>query len=214
MNLKKMQYTSRSEALECKLVADIKNSYDVFRKICKDMRCGFLTEAEAKNLFVQNLPNDFIKFPPIPDGVITPDDHPGHFPNEVVVGFDIWEGGGDLLSESFKLGDSIILTDHHGLKAQIQITEHLKSDRKSGDHHTFSGLGTIEGYTASNSKKIRISVRNGQLHFLSFIQDNDDHTVFNSFPLWQEALAYRREFSEMREKSISDLMQHFIEEDV
>ena len=189
----------------------LETSRDALRKTCKDLRRGLITEDEAKNRITEVLPGDFIDFPPIPDGVISPDDHPGHFPGDVVVGFNIWEDNGGLLNESFKLGDSITLTDHYGLKAQIQVTEQLP--RKCKGCTEFVGVGTMEGYTASEPKEIKIEVVNGRIYSLTFTQDSDDHAVFNSFPLWQEALKQRRRFSEQYEKAISDLIQYFMEDD-
>lgn len=186
------------------------NSYDVFRKICKDLQRGVITKAEARNRFAEKLPNGFIDFPPMPNSVISPDDHPGHFPSDVIVGFHIWEDDGGLLGENFKLGDSITLTDHHGLKAQIQVMEQLPRARR--DHAEFVGIGTIEGYTASELKEIKIEVVNGHIHALLFTQDSDDYAAFNRFPLWQEALECRRKGVELWESVISDLMQYFMEE--
>ena len=135
----------------------------------------------------------------IPDGIISPDDHPGHFPCEIVVGWDIWEDDGGLTRESFQFGDGITLIDHHGLKAQIKVTE--KYERRF--YTVFVGLGTIEGYTASEPKIIKIEIENGRVHSLSFIQDGNDHAAFNSFPLWQEALEHQRKAVERREASFS-----------
>lgn len=143
-------------------------------------------------------------FRPIPDGIIVPDDHPGHFPSDTVVGYYIWEDDGGLLNENFKLGDRIILTDHYGLKAQIQVTERLT--------HGFAGFGSIEGYTSSAPKKINIEIHDGRICRLLFTGDRDDYDAFNSFPLWQDALEYRHMAIESKENVISDLMQHFMED--
>lgn len=195
--------------LEKELNVNIEKNYDVYKKICEDMHRGVLTETEAQNLFLQELQDVFVNFQTIPEGIIIPDDHLGHFPDEVVIGWDIWEDDGGLTKENFVLGDRIVLTDHYGLKAKIQVTEHLTSNRESGSDIEFSGLGTVEGYTASEPKNIHIVVHNEQIHSLSFIMDQDDMVVFNSFPQWQKALEYRRKFSEQRKKVISDLMHHF-----
>ena len=187
------------------------SSYDVIRKICKDLRCGVITETEARNLFAQEAQkNGLLQFQPMSDDTITPDNHPGHFPGEVVVGFDIWEDDGGLLSGNFKFGDSITFNEHHGLKAQIQVIEQLPCKRE--DYTEFVGIGTIEGYTASKPKEIRIEVVNSQIHALVFTQDSDDLTVFNSFPLWQEALEHQRKAIELQENIISELIQRFMDE--
>lgn len=195
--------------LEKELSANIEKKYDVYKKICEDMNRGVLTKDEVQNLFSQELQDVFINFQTIPDGIIIPDDHQGHFPNEVVIGWDIWENDGGLTKENFVFGDRVLLVDHYGLKAKIQVTEHLTFNRESRSDIEFSGLGTVEGYTASEPKKIHIVVHNEQIHSLSFIMDQEDVSVFNSFPLWQKALEYRRKFSEERKKVISDLMHHF-----
>lgn len=195
--------------LEKELSANIEKNYDVYKKICEDMHRGVLTEDEVQNLFSQELQDVFINFQTIPDGIIIPDDHQGHFPNEVVIGWDIWENDGGLTKENFVFGDRVLLVDHYGLKAKIQVTEHLTFNRESRSDIEFSGLGTVEGYTASEPKKIHIVVHNEQIHSLSFIMDQEDVSVFNSFPLWQKVLEYRRKFSEERKKVISDLMHHF-----
>lgn len=195
--------------LEKELSANIEKKYDVYKKICEDMNRGVLTKDEVQNLFSQELQDVFINFQTIPDGIIIPDDHQGHFPNEVVIGWDIWENDGGLTKENFVFGDRVLLVDHYGLKAKIQVTEHLTFNRESRSDIEFSGLGTVEGYTASEPKKIHIVVHNEQIHSLSFIMDQEDVSVFNSFPLWQKALEYRHKFSEQRKKVISDLMHYF-----
>lgn len=154
-------------------------------------------------------------FQPIPDGIITPDDHPGHFSNDIIIGWNIWVDDGGLLEKNFKLGDCIILTDHYGLKTQIQITECLISNEekdKVGVYTRFVGFGSVEGYTASKRKKIYIDVYNDHIHSLLLTMDSDDLLAFHNFYLWQEALEYRHKTTDLEKSIIFNLMQYFIKE--
>ncbi len=128
-------------------------------------------------------------FRPVPKGIITPDIHPAHFPSEYVLGYRIWGDSGELSPDDLKPGHTVTLTDHHGLKTQLQIDSPLLRDEF--DRKGFmicTGTGTIEGYTTDRPREIRMTLRDGVVDYLQFFKGTDDHRL--DFPLWR---AYRED---------------------
>ena len=149
-------------------------------------------------------------FEPLPDGAACPDDHAGYLPSDLIVGWRIWTDDGGLHTEDFPLGDILILTDHYGLKSRIRITEHPangqdKSRRKIDADYI--GTGTMEGYTTSREREIRIHLENGAIHSLFSTWDNDDRAEYDRFPLWQESRDHLNAFLRIQEKVVMDLIE-------
>ena len=136
-------------------------------------------------------------YQPLAEGYADPDLLPGHFPVDYIVGMGhIWEDDGGLLSDDFKLGDTIILTDHYGLKSEIKVTERVPEEdiRRRG---SYVGTGYIEGYTSKEKPhKIHISIDNRKIYALSFSLDPGEELEVYHFPLWDEWNKWR----EKREK--------------
>ena len=122
-------------------------------------------------------------------------------------GTDVWQDDGGLLSETFRLGDTIVLTDRYGLKAKIQVTEAIPDKGIFKKEADFIGTGFVEGYTTERPREIRIRLteyrpargypeKDGtsakddpvkrQVFSLEFAADADDKALFRDFPLWQE----------------------------
>lgn len=144
---------------------------------------------------------------PVPVGIVCPDEHPGHFPNEYVIGFEIWEQDGGLVRGDFQPGKEITLVDHHGLKTVIRVEEHYteaENDRRH-DNADYAGTGTIEGYTTERPRKIRIYIsrKSDRIFCLAFFKENDDYAM--RFPLWEEYRRDRFEIRKIHEKIIRDL---------
>ncbi len=165
-----------------------------------------------KLMEVFHLPVEY--FQPVAKGTICPDDHPGHFPNEIIVGWDIWGECNELSSGGFVLGNTITLTDHFGLESKIMITEHLASaeeKRKRQVYTDYIGIGCIEGYTTSRKREIHIDIKDGRVFSLSTFIDSDDLDAFNNYPLWKDAREQIREFNELQDEVVRDLIQFFLQ---
>ncbi|MBR5974631.1 MAG: hypothetical protein IK020_05545 [Clostridiales bacterium] len=140
---------------------------------------------------------------PAPPDVVFDDLILSHQPFCIRVGFSIWEDDGGLLSDNFKIGQTVTLTDHHGLKAVIKIYDHMTSksavrDRRYyaysftdimgvlGCTEGFVGYGHIEGYTSMRDRPIDISVKDGKIFTLYTQREIDDCEAYYSFPLWRK----------------------------
>ncbi len=149
-------------------------------------------------------------FEPLPVGAACPDDHAGYLPSDLIVGWEIWTDDGGLLTKDFPLGDTLILTDHYGLKSRIRITEHPadgpEKARQKNDAE-YIGTGTIEGYTTSREREIHIHLKNGAIHFLSASWDNDDRAEYERFPMWQESRDHLSAFLRIQDKVVKDLIE-------
>ena len=151
-------------------------------------------------------------FRPVPAGIPCPDEHPGHHPNEYVIGFEIWEQDGGLAGGDFRPGEEITLTDRYGLKTVIRIEEHYTTEAEKDRRHDdadYAGTGTIEGYTTERPRKIRvyISRKNDRIFCLAFFKENDDYAL--RFPLWEEYRKDRDEIRKIHEKIIRDLVDEY-----
>ena len=151
---------------------------------------------------------------PVPEGIPCPDEHPGHFPNEIVVGFGIWEQDAGLVSGDFRIGEEKTLVDRHGLKTVFTILEHTP-EGKTGRFHdgNFIGSGTVEGYTSSRPRKIRIYInyRQKRIDFLKFLMENDDYGL--DFPLWRKYREDRAEITAVCNRAVQDMIEaysHFL----
>ena len=136
-------------------------------------------------------------FQPLAESYAKPDLLPGHFQVDYIVGMGhIWEDDGGLLSDYFKLGNTIILTDHYGLKSEIKVTERVPEEdiRRRGN---YVGYGYIEGYTSKEKpREIHISIDNGKIYALSFSLDLGEELEIYHLPIWDEWNKWR----EKREK--------------
>lgn len=145
---------------------------------------------------------------PVPAGIVCPDEHPGHFPNEYVIGFEIWEQDEGLVRGDCRIGEEVTLIDHHGLKTVIRIEEHYTEAEKVRCHDDadYAGTGTIEGYTTERPRKIRIYIsrKSDRIFCLAFLRENDDYAM--NFPLWEEYRRDRLEIRKIDEKIIRDLV--------
>lgn len=152
---------------------------------------------------------------PAPDGTVFPDRYPGRRHSDLVVGFYIWTDDGGLLSPEFRLGDTIVLTDHHGLKSVIKVTERLTpqdEEHEQGLAMDFTGTGIIEGYTTARERQIFIYVYKGKIASLHTKRDLDDEKVLEDFPLWNDVNAFYEAKNRMREEIREDLLRSFMDE--
>ena len=143
-------------------------------------------------------------FRPVPEGVVCPDDHPAHFPGEYVIGWNIWEADNEPAQGKWRPGETRTLVDHHGLKTVMRIDQVFEEDEKkhSGDADC-TGTGTIEGYTSSRPREIKVFMEDGRVDYLTFFRGNDDNI---DFPLWRPYYKDREEIRRIREKMIRDLI--------
>ena len=148
-------------------------------------------------------------FRPVPDGIACPDYHPGHFPNEIIIGYEIWEQDSGLAQGNYRIGETKTLIDHHGLKTVIQISLYTPESEQNRFHESdFEGTGTVEGYTSSRPRQIKVYLnrKKGKISFLKFLVENDDCL---NFPLWQEYLEDRAGIHKLYEKIIEDLIADY-----
>ena len=101
-------------------------------------------------------------------------------------GNNVWQDDGGLLSETFSLGDTIVLTDRYGLKAKIQVKEAVPKEEIPQREADFIGTGFVEGYTTERPREIRIRLTDRRPIFLEFAMDADDYAHFRNYPLWKE----------------------------
>ena len=147
---------------------------------------------------------------PVPEGIPCPDEHPGHFPNEYIVGFGIWEQDAGLASGDFRTGKEKILTDRHGLKTVIRILEYTPAGMAGlwgGGYYT--GSGTVEGYTSSRPREIRIypDRKRKKIDCLKFFKEDDDYRL--DFPLWKKYREDRAEIAAVRSRSVLDIVKEY-----
>ena len=137
------------------------------------------------------------------------DKYPCHFSNELLVGWLIWQDDGGLLSNDFKIGDEIRLTDHNGLESVIRVTEHLKGEnkKKRGSTAEYLGQGYIEGYTTTREREIEIGIWKGQIQYLFTTIDSSDRQEYSSFPMWEEARMHSRK----QDKIMDDVVRGWLE---
>lgn len=208
----------------------IRKHQDSLQKVINRYRSGLLAEDECRNtckeilykeLFYRAITDEHgthnppILLEPFPDNLITPDIHAGHFPTDLVIGWDIWHESIDALEEAIKRDMPVILTDHYGLKTYIKLLQNLKPDRlpvqtQGSTKHLaeYIGTGTIEGYTSERPREIKITVsENGQIRCLFTKQDHDDNVAFQSFPLWKDYHQKLRELEQEEEDIITKLME-------
>ena len=160
-----------------------------------------------------NMPPEY--FQAFPEGTVCPDVLTGRWPQDLLIGWKIWEDDGGLLSDSFRLGNTVTLTDHYGLKTIITITEHLASKEEKRNKkitEDYIGTGTIEGYTTSRPRQIRIGIMDGRIGYLYSVTDNEDRAAFESFQLWNSAREYGEKITEIREKALHSLIERFMNE--
>lgn len=153
---------------------------------------------------------------PLPAGTICPDKHPGHHPSDLIVGWRIWEDDDGLLSDNFQIGNTIVLTDHYGLKSTIKVTEHLVTDeekRKRRILAEYIGMGNIEGYTAAREREIHIILEDGKILYLSTVLDHDDQAVYNNFALWKDAREHLHSFYKVQSEVAASLVKLFMKEE-
>lgn len=155
-----------------------------------------LTERELKDLF--GIPSAY--FAPLPAGAVRSDAHAGHFPEQVCIGWSIWPDDGGLLKADFRLGETVTLTDHHGLHAVIRI------DARDGA--AFLGTGTVEGYTTARPREIRIETDGQGVRALTFFTDENDRAAYESFPLWREAVEHQRALTRILDSVLDRLCRH------
>lgn len=155
-------------------------------------------------------------FCPPPKGVICPDVRLGHYPDNIVIGTDIWGDSKELLSDGFELGNEITLTDHLGLKTVMKITNHISLREKENSmwkkDYDYVGEGTIEGYTSRREREIKIYIYNGRVSSLLTITGPDDVEEFNKYPLWKEFRNWQQEIFLSWEKVYDNLWGCYIQQ--
>ena len=145
-------------------------------------------------------------FRPVPEDIACPDDYPAHFPGEYVIGWNIWETDDEPVKGKWMPGETRTLVDHHGLKTVIRIDQVFgESEKKHPGDADCIGTGTIEGYTSSRPREIKVFMEDGEVDCLTFFRGNDDNI---DFPLWRAFNEDREEIHRIREKIIRDLMNN------
>jgi len=148
-------------------------------------------------------------FEPIPADVICPDSLPGHYPGETIIGWKIWEDDGGLLSDGFMLGDVIKLTDRKGLKSVLRIIKDNRPEDKSIQNveYDYLAMGTIEGYTSSREREVKVYVRDGKIdHLTTFIMGNDDAEAFLNNPLWKDYNIHMETKEKIRQEVVEKIL--------
>ena len=185
----------------------IQQNHDSLHKVISCYRSG-LTESECRNtcrdILYKDLTADRIQpacLEPWPKGLIIPDIHAGHFPNDLLIGWNLWNNDKSTLDEALQNDTPIVLTDQHGLKTCIRLNQGKKSDVLSSQAQGYTeyiGTGTIEGYTSDRPREIQITIsEDGQIRCLLTRQDHDDIEAFQNFYLWKE---YQQKMQELRQQ--------------
>lgn len=180
------------------LQAAVHNKKDSLRRVISRFRSGYLSESECRRTCRDILYKEIwdgkqppAGLEPLPEDLIRPDYHAGHFPDDLIIGWDIWgalQNPQVMLDNAVHLKTPITLIDHHGLKTKVEGLQNHKGS-------TYIGFGTIEGYTSARPREIQITTGpKGQIRCLSTKQGKDDVNVFQRFPLWQE---YHRKMQEL-----------------
>ena len=145
---------------------------------------------------------------PVPADIIRPDiylSHDNHWPFYWFVGFGIWEKDEGLAHGIYQIGETKTLVDHCGLKATIRIDRHIREDEKSRYLDCdYIGTGTIEGYTSSRKREIKIYLdrKNNRIGSLLFRAGDDDH--WTEYPMWKPYCEDRAEISRIYQQIIAD----------
>ena len=154
-------------------------------------------------------------YEPLRDGAYHDDYKFGHYPGEMIIGHNIWEDDGGLLSDDFKLGSSIKLTDHYGLKSNIVVNEfvpHKECDGEVSYYEYFKGHGTIEGYTKPEGSDLELYPYEGKLSHIIFYPNEEDWNAHNSFHLWKEQIEHERQWKKIYDETVAGLIRRFMEE--
>lgn len=163
-----------------------------------------------------NVPMNY--FEPLRDGAYHDDYRLGHFPGEMIIGHNIWEDDGGLLSDDFRLGSTINLTDHYGLKSIITVNEFVprktlgENDEWVIRYEYYEGYGTIEGYTKPEGSCLELYTWYGKLNSIGFYPDEEDWKAHNSFPLWKEQIEHEEKWRRIYDNTIDGLIRRFVTE--
>ena len=167
------------------------------------------TEQEKKDVIrlmdAFHIPVDY--YEPVPADVKCPDDsHSVYDPDHCYVGWGIWKDDGGLLREDFRLGSTIELTDHYGLKARIQVNDKIddKQGKLNGGDH-YAGVGTVEGYTGPRPRVIDIFTRNGRIDCLRFKKEADDA----GHPIWEPYNEYTDKKQKIQDQILKDNIEAY-----
>ena len=144
---------------------------------------------------------------PLPEGIPHPDKHVGHFDSDLIVGWDIWRETPP--EQGLHPGDTLLLTDHYGLKSHIAVTGTEEPAYAGQGRVLYVGEGYLEGYTSQWPRQLRVTVDRGRFQSLYTRVDNDDTAVYQDFPLWQEAFAHRRRQAERLYLAADTLLDRF-----
>lgn len=200
---------------------DIQDEIEL-KMLASNYRRGLISfdklHSEVMERIRQNITAEAIE--PMPEDCIKPDIHPGHFPNEYIIGWDIWENGVCMLSNnneharhstlaSYEPSKATILTDHNGLKTHLSSLSVQQAEEgiTGCNLQEYRGMGTIEGYTSSREREIRIFVENDRIHCLIFFVDEEDARAHRCFPLWQKYNEYLRRIDAVQRKAASDMIK-------
>ena len=147
-------------------------------------------------------------FEPIPAEVVRPDCYPGHYPGEIIVGWEIWKSDEKLFLNELKPGSVVELTDHRGFKSVLRIVKHNREEDKNRQNgeYDYLAMGTLEGYTSSRERKVRVYVRDGKISHLTTVRDNDDFEAFLDFPLWKDYHSYTNIKERIRQEVINKIL--------
>ena len=148
----------------------------------------------------------FEYYRPVPEGIVCPDCMTSRYANEYYVGWYIWEDDGGLTKDDFHLGDTITLTDRHGLKARIRVDRKIdKSIRHPESTADYVGTGTVEGYTSARPREIQIYVKDHKISCLYFRRDEDDF----GFDLWKDYYEDRKTVDCLYDQIMDDLISAY-----
>ena len=153
-----------------------------------------------KLMDVFHVPIDY--YEPVPEGVKCPDESRSAYkPDHWYVGREIWKDDGGLLRDDFRMGSTIELVDHYGLKARIQVNDKIDDDEGNhNDRDHYAGVGTVEGYTSLRPRVIDIYTYDNKIEYLCFKKDSDDF----GHPIWGPYNEHVSKKQKIHDKIIED----------
>ena len=110
---------------------------------------------------------------------------------EIVIPCVINDDG--LLSHQSPAGHHFTLTDKYGLKIFLCVQSEKRDflhHPKQPDGYWLECIGSIEGYTTNLPRPISLYINNGEIYRIKYQAEPEDHSLFHSYPLWQNYFRY------------------------
>lgn len=153
-------------------------------------------------------------FKPIPEACVKPDiriDGYGTYSMGMII-FCLADDGG-LFRAADPVGKTYTLTDPRGLRAVLRIESVVTEQERARDNRIsalFSAAGSVEGYTGSGERTIKVSAPDGKGRIcLDAVMKGEDFRAFSDFPLWAEYRALESARAALAEAQLRRLTAYY-----